>query len=82
MTILCIVHQGNTLGLDGNTPLPLNVHRIKNLRFHFTVCQAAAQMDKPICKRRLAMINVGNDGEITNVLWSYQCVGARALQSD
>ncbi len=33
------------LRLDGDATLALEVHRVENLRFHFAVGQAAAQLD-------------------------------------
>ncbi len=62
------VVQGRGLGLDGNPALTLQVHGIKDLRFHFTIGQAAAQLDDAVSQSRLAVVDVGDDGKVADVL--------------
>jgi hypothetical protein len=66
-TILGFVIQGNAVGLDGDPALTLKVHGVQYLGFHFTLGQAAAHLDEAIGQRRLAMVNVGDDGEIADM---------------
>ena len=68
LAILRLVLQRSRLGLDGDTALFLDIHRVEYLGLHFAVGQAATQMDDAISERRLAVIDVGDDGEITNVI--------------
>jgi hypothetical protein len=56
------------LSFDGNAALFFNVHGVQDLRFHFTLLQPAATLNQPIGKRRFAMIDVRNDGEISDVI--------------
>ena len=55
------------MGLDGDPALALQVHGIQDLGFHFTLGQAAAHLDEAIGQRRLAMVNVGDDGKVTDM---------------
>ena len=59
--------QRNRLSLNGDTPFTLNVHTIKYLSLHFTVRQSATSLDKAVGKRGFAVVNVGNDGKITDM---------------
>ena len=55
------------MGLDGDPALTLKVHGVQNLGFHFALGQAAAHLDEAIGQSRLAMVNVGDDGEIADM---------------
>ncbi|MNM57247.1 hypothetical protein D3C81_684440 [compost metagenome] len=66
-TIFGFVIQSNAVSLDGDPALTLKVHGIQYLGFHFTLGQAAAHLDEAIGQRRLAMVNVGDDGEIADM---------------
>ncbi len=63
-----LVTQRRGLGLDGDAALALDIHRVEHLGFHFTVGKAATQVNDAIGQGRLAMVDVGNDGEITDVI--------------
>ena len=60
------VIQRDTLGLDGNPSLTLEIHGVQDLLGHFTVGQAAANLDKTVCQRGFTMVNVGDDGKVTD----------------
>ena len=68
MTIFSLVIQGNTLRFDRDTAFPLNIHGIKHLCGHFTVTQTITQLYKTVSQSRLAMVYMGNNGKISNVL--------------
>ena len=53
--------------LDSDAALSLEIHRIEHLSFHLTVRQATTVLNKPIGQRRLAVIDVRDDGKISNV---------------
>ena len=72
LPIARLVAQRRSLCLDGDAALALEIHRIKHLRFHFAVGQAAAQLDDAICQSGLAMVDVCDDGEITDMLHRVQ----------
>lgn len=68
LAILSLVLQCSRLCLDGDTTLFLDVHRVQHLGFHIAFGEAAAALDQAVCQRGLAMVNVRNDGEITDVI--------------
>ena len=76
LTIPSLVAQGGRLGLDRNAALFFKIHRIEDLLLHFPVTQTAAALNQPIGKRGLAVINVGDDGEVANPLHGIRPVGA------
>ena len=55
------------MGLDGDPALTLEVHGVQYLGLHFAGSQATAHLDETIGQRRLAMVNVGDDGEIADM---------------
>ena len=63
-----LVVQGHTLGLDGNASFPLQLHGIQHLRLQLTVTKAAANLDKAVCQRGFAMVDMGNDGKVADIL--------------
>ena len=67
-----LVAQGCGLRLDGDAALALDIHRVKHLLFHLAVGQASAQMDDAVCQCGFAVVDVGNDGEITDMLHEAQ----------
>ena len=71
LSILGFVAQCGRLRLDGYPTLFLNIHRVEYLRFHLPVTQTTATLDDAICQRRFAVINVRDDGKISDVV--HQC---------
>ena len=68
MTIIAVIVKRDALGLDGNTALTLNIHGVQHLGSHVTFFQTTADLNKPISQGRLAVINMGDDRKISNVL--------------
>ena len=60
------VRQRHRLCLDGDAALALDRIVVQNLRFHLAVGQATAQLDDAIGERRLAVVDMGNDGEVAD----------------
>src|SRR4051812_35655365 len=73
LSVARLVIQRRSLRLDRDAALALQVHGIQYLGFHFTVGQAAAQLDDAIRQRRFAMINMSNDGKIADVFHLLRC---------
>jgi hypothetical protein len=67
LAILGLVVQSHGLGLDGDAALLLDIHGIENLLAHLPVGQAAAGLDQPVGERRLAVVDMGDDGEIADM---------------
>jgi hypothetical protein len=68
LAVARLVLQRRGLRLDGDAALALDVHRVEHLRFHLAVGQAAAALDDAVGQRALAVVDVGDDGEIADVL--------------
>ncbi len=62
------------LRLDRDPALALEIHRVQHLRLHLAIGQTAAPLDQAIRKRRLAVVDVRDDGKITDVLHAL-CAG-------
>ena len=67
LAVLRLVVQRDAVGLDGNTAFALQVHGVQYLGFHFASRQATAHLDETVGQRRLAMVDVGDDGEIADM---------------
>ncbi len=63
-----LVVQGGGLGLDGDAALALDVHRVEHLGFHFAVGQAAAELDDAVGQGGFTVVDMGDDGEVSNVI--------------
>ena len=61
------VGKAHGLGLDGDAPLALYVHVIKQLLAHLALGQPAGRLDQPVGQRRLAMVDMRDDGEVADV---------------
>ena len=68
LAIQRLIVQRGSLRLDGDAPFLLEVHRIENLGFHLAVGQAAAMLDEPVGQRGLAVVNMGDDRKIADML--------------
>jgi len=65
-----LVAQGRGLGLDRDPALALEVHRVEHLLFHFAFGKTTAIVDQAVGQRGLAMIDVGDDRKISDLLQS------------
>ena len=63
-----LVIERNALRLDCDAAFPLEVHGVEYLLRHLTVGEAAAHVDETVSQGRLAVINMGDNGEVANVL--------------
>jgi hypothetical protein len=58
----------HTLGFNRNSTLALDVHGIQHLLVHLPGTESTAVLDKTVGQGRLAMIDMGDDGKISDVL--------------
>jgi len=72
--ILAFEVQRDRLRLDGNSTFLLQIHRVEHLGGHFTIRQATTDLDKPVCQRRLSMVDVSNDRKVSDVILHNACV--------
>ena len=66
LSILRLVLERHALGLDRDAALALEVHGIEHLLLHLALLQAAADLNQAIGQRRLAVVYVRDNGEISN----------------
>ena len=67
LAVFGFVHQAHGLGFDGDAAFALDIHGIEHLLGHLAVGQPAAMLNQSIRQRRLAMVDVRDDGKIANV---------------
>jgi hypothetical protein len=60
--------QRGRLRLDGYPTLSFDIHRIQNLRFHVPCFETATALYQPVRESGFAMINMRNDGKISDVI--------------
>ena len=70
------VGEPDGLRLDRDAALALDVHRVQHLRGHLARLERAAALDQPVGQRRLAVVDMRDDGEVADagevghgVLW-------------
>ncbi len=66
--IIGLVMQGDALRLDGDAPLTLQIHGVEHLGLHLAIRKPATALDQSIREGRLAMIDMSDDGKITNMV--------------
>ena len=66
--LLRLVIESDRLRLDGDAAFPLELEGIEHLILHLAGFEAAAYLDEPVGERGLAVIDVGDDREITYAL--------------
>mgnify|MGYP001826853300 CR=1 FL=1 len=66
--VASLVIERYALRLDRDAAFPLEVHGVEYLLRHFAIGKAAAHVDETVSQGRLAVINMGDDGEVAYVL--------------
>ena len=67
LAILGGVVEAHGLRLDGDAALLLDVHVIKDLLGHLAIGQPPAELNQPVRQRRLAMVDMGDDGKVADL---------------
>ena len=65
--IVGAVGEGNGLALDGDAPLPLDVHVVQDLVLEIAIVHHAGVLDQAVRQRRFAMVDVGDNAEVADV---------------
>jgi hypothetical protein len=70
LAVLGAVVEAHRLRLDGDAALALDVHVVEHLLLagHLAGVEAAGELDEAVGERRLAMVDMGDDGEVADVL--------------
>ncbi|KAG1546637.1 hypothetical protein G6F50_013614 [Rhizopus delemar] len=66
LPVLGQVRQRHRLRLDRDATLALDRVGVEHLRFHLTGLQATAELDDAVGQRGLAVVDMGNDGEVAD----------------
>ena len=66
-TVLAVVIQGHTLGLDGDATFALDIEGIKHLLVHLTLFQSTTGLDEAVSEGGFAMVDMRDDGKIADV---------------
>ena len=64
LPVLCLVDCADCLCLDCDSSFPFQIHIIQYLGLHLPACQKSGIFNDPVRKRRLPMVDMGNDAEI------------------
>ena len=75
--ILRAVFQTHGLRLDGNAALALDIHRIEHLFLHLARFEPAGELNQPVGKRGLAVVDMRDNGEIAYIVDLCRTHGAR-----
>ena len=68
LSIRRTVIQRDRIAFYRNAPFPLDIHRIEHLIVKVPLGNAPASLNQPISKRRLAMIDMGDNAKISNMI--------------
>ncbi len=63
-----VVEHSDGLRLDRNPPLFFQFHRIEQLIAHFSRIDRSGMLQQPIRERALAVVDVGDNGEVSDTL--------------
>ena len=55
------------MGFDGDATFAFEVHGIQDLSHHFALGEGSGMFQKAISEGGLAVVDVGDDGEVSNV---------------
>ena len=67
LAVLGAIIQAHGLRLDGDAALALDVHGIEHLLLHVARFEPAGRLDEAVGKRRLAVVDMRDDGEVADV---------------
>ena len=61
LTVVALVVKSDGLGLDGDAPLPLQIHGVEKLLTHLSLADGAGALEETVGEGRLAMVDMGDD---------------------
>ncbi len=67
LAVFGAVVQAHGLRLDGDAALALDVHGVEHLLLHVARFEPAGRLDEAVGKRRLAVVDMRDDGEVADV---------------
>ena len=67
LSVLGLVPDGNGVSLDGNSPFPLEVHRVKDLLSGFPGGDGTCIFQQSVRKSRFPVVDVRDYGEVPDM---------------
>jgi len=67
LAVLGLVGEPHGLRLDGDPALALDIHAVEHLRAHLARFESAAKLNQPVGKRRFAVVDMRDDGEVSDM---------------
>ena len=64
LSVLGVVADGHGVELDGDAPLPLEVHRVEQLVLHVALVDGTGELEDAVGQSGLPMVDVGDYREI------------------
>ena len=71
LPVLGSIIELDGIKLNGDTALPLQVHAVQELGLHFPAGNRLSRLQNPVSQGWFPVVDVGNDGEIANLLLSF-----------
>ena len=68
LAILRGIHHADGVGFDGDAALAFEVHGVEDLGLHLARGQRSGQFEQAVGERGLAMVDVRDDREVSDVL--------------
>ena len=68
LPVRALVSEADGLRLDGDAALSFEVHAVEQLLNHFTLINCAGLLHEAVGERGFAMIYMGDDAEVADVL--------------
>ncbi|VTR65980.1 hypothetical protein DESC_40011 [Desulfosarcina cetonica] len=78
LAILGLVWQTNGLALDRDAALPFDIHAVQNLILEIAVANNFTRLDQPVRQGRLAVIDMGDNAEVSYVFHFIRCRAKKA----
>jgi len=63
--VVRFVHHANGVGLDGDATFALKIHVVEDLGLHFAAGNGAGVFEETVAQRRLSVVDVGDDCEVS-----------------
>ena len=76
LSIVVVIHL-DSVALDGDTLLLLQIHRIEDLILHITGCQRVCNLEHSVCESTLAVVDMGYNTKVSCFLHRIRIIGAK-----
>ncbi len=72
LPVFCMVTHPHRIQLDRNAALAFQIHRVEDLLAHEPLVERPGELDKSVGKRRFAVVDVGDNAEITDMILAHR----------